>query len=43
MTDHEHAKKTLARALSDLAHQLFKLTVSDIEAATHKPVTHVHL
>jgi len=33
----------IARALSDLAHQLFELTVSDIETATHKPVTHVHL
>jgi hypothetical protein len=33
----------IARALSDLAHQLLELTVSDIEAATHKPVTGVHL
>ncbi len=33
----------LARALSDLAHQLFELTVSDIETATRKPVTHLHL
>jgi hypothetical protein len=29
----------LARALSDLAHQLLELTVTDIEAATRKPVT----
>lgn len=33
----------IARALSDLAHQLVELTVNDIEAATHKPVTGVHL
>ncbi len=33
----------LARALSDLAHQLFELTVTDIETATRKPVTKVHL
>jgi Domain of unknown function (DUF1876) len=33
----------LARALSDLAHQLFELTVTDIEAATRKPVTKLHL
>lgn len=33
----------IARALSDLAHQLLELTVSDIEAATRKPVTGVHL
>jgi hypothetical protein len=33
----------LARALSDLAHQLLELTVTDIEAATRKPVTKLHL
>jgi Domain of unknown function (DUF1876) len=33
----------LARALSDLAHQLFELTVSDVEAATHKPATKLRL
>jgi uncharacterized protein DUF1876 len=33
----------LARALSDLAYQLFELTVTDVEAATHKPVTKLHL
>lgn len=33
----------LARALSDLAHQLFELTVTDIEAATRKPVTKLNL
>lgn len=33
----------IARALSDLAHQLFELTVADIEAATRKPVTGLHL
>jgi hypothetical protein len=32
----------VARALSDLANQLFALTASDIEASTHKPVTGVH-
>ncbi|MDI3315300.1 MAG: DUF1876 domain-containing protein [Mycobacterium sp.] len=33
----------IARALSDLAHQLLERTVADIEAATHKPATGVHL
>jgi Domain of unknown function (DUF1876) len=33
----------LARALSDLAHQLLELTAADIEAATRKPVTKLHL
>jgi Domain of unknown function (DUF1876) len=33
----------IARALSDLANQLLELTVRDVEAATHKPVTGVHL
>ncbi len=33
----------LARALSDLAYQLLELTVTDIEAATRKPVTKLHL
>jgi hypothetical protein len=33
----------LARALSDLACQLFELTVSDVEASTHKPATKLHL
>jgi hypothetical protein len=33
----------IARALSDLAHQLLERTVSDIEAVTHKPATGVHL
>jgi hypothetical protein len=33
----------LARALSDLAHQLFELTIADIEAATREPVTKLHL
>ncbi|WP_454561337.1 DUF1876 domain-containing protein [Mycobacterium haemophilum] len=33
----------IARALSDLAHQLLEQTVTDIEATTHKPVTAVHL
>ncbi|MBS4730706.1 DUF1876 domain-containing protein [Mycobacterium sp. SM1] len=33
----------IARALSDLAHQLLEQTVSDIEAVTHKPATGVHL
>ena len=33
----------LARALSDLAHQLFELTVTDVEASTHKPATKLHL
>ena len=33
----------IARALSDLSQQLLQLTVSDIEAATHKPVTGIRL
>jgi Domain of unknown function (DUF1876) len=33
----------IARALHDLANQLLELTVTDIEAATQKPVTGVHL
>jgi hypothetical protein len=33
----------IARALSDLAHQLLDRTVTDIEAVTRKPVTGVHL
>jgi hypothetical protein len=33
----------IARALSDLAHRLLELTIADIETATHKPVTGVHL
>lgn len=33
----------LARALSDLAHQLFERTVTDIEAATSKPVSNLRL
>jgi hypothetical protein len=33
----------IARALSDLAHQLLELTVADIEAATDKPVTGIRL
>lgn len=32
----------VARALSDLANQLFTLTSNDIQASTHKPVTHLH-
>ncbi len=32
----------IARALSDLANQLFALTSSDIEASTHQPVTELH-
>jgi uncharacterized protein DUF1876 len=32
----------IARALSDLATQLFALTSSDIEASTHGPVTGLH-
>lgn len=32
----------VARALSDLANKLFALTESDIEAATHEPVTELH-
>ena len=33
----------LARALADLAHQLFELTVADVEAATGKPAARLHL
>jgi uncharacterized protein DUF1876 len=33
----------LARALSDLAHQLFERTAADIEAATRMPVSKLHL
>lgn len=33
----------LARALVDLAHQLFELTVTDVEAATGKPAARLHL
>ncbi|BBZ33407.1 DUF1876 domain-containing protein [Mycolicibacterium confluentis] len=32
----------VARALHDLANQLFALTESDIEASTHVPVTGLH-
>jgi len=32
----------VARALTDLANQLFALTESDIQAATHEPVTGLH-
>jgi len=32
----------VARALSDLANQLFALTSADIEASTHEPVTGLH-
>ena len=32
----------VARALSDLANQLFALTESDIEASTHEPPTGLH-
>ncbi len=32
----------IARALSDLANQLFALTSSDIEANTHEPITGLH-
>ncbi|BBX95799.1 DUF1876 domain-containing protein [Mycobacterium lacus] len=32
----------IARALTDLANQLFALTSSDIEASTHEPVTGLH-
>lgn len=32
----------IARALKDLANQLFAATESDIEAATHQPVTELH-
>ncbi|TVS89649.1 DUF1876 domain-containing protein [Mycobacterium helveticum] len=32
----------IARALSDLANQLFALTSTDIAASTHQPVTGLH-
>jgi Domain of unknown function (DUF1876) len=32
----------IARALSDLANQLFTLTSTDIQASTHEPVTGLH-
>lgn len=32
----------MARALSDLANQLFALTSNDIQASTHQPVTGLH-
>jgi uncharacterized protein DUF1876 len=32
----------IARALTDLANQIFATTESDIEAATHQPVTDLH-
>jgi len=32
----------IARALSDLANQLFALTSTDIQARTHQPVTGLH-
>lgn len=32
----------IARALSDLASQLFALTSTDIQARTHEPVTGLH-
>lgn len=32
----------IARALFDLANQLFALTSSDIQASTHEPVTGLH-
>ena len=32
----------IARALSDLANQLFALTSTDIEASTHEPITGLH-
>jgi Domain of unknown function (DUF1876) len=32
----------VARALSDLANQLFALTSTDIKASTHEPVTGLH-
>ncbi|WP_326599341.1 DUF1876 domain-containing protein [Streptomyces sp. NBC_01803] len=31
----------VARALSELSHQLAHLTVQDIESRTHQPVTHL--
>jgi len=33
---------SIARALSDLASQLFALTSTDIQASTHEPVTGLH-
>lgn len=33
----------IARALSDLANQLFALASTDIQASTHEPVTRLHL
>jgi hypothetical protein len=33
----------VARALSDLAKQLFAVTSTDIQASTHEPVTGLHL
>lgn len=33
----------IARALNDLARQLLAATEHDIEAATHQPVTNLHL
>ncbi len=32
----------IARALSDLANQLFAVTSTDIQASTHEPVTGLH-
>ena len=32
----------IARALSDLANQLFALTSTDIQTSTHEPVTGLH-
>jgi hypothetical protein len=32
----------IARALSDLANQMFALTSADIQASTHEPVTGLH-
>ena len=32
----------IARALTDLANQLFALTSTDIQASTHQPVTGLH-
>lgn len=43
----EHDERTPAkarlRALNDLANQLLTATEYDIEAATHQPVTELHL
>ena len=33
---------SIARALSDLANQLFALASTDIQASTHEPVTGLH-